>query len=190
MASNGTAVVPPPPEVGGKDTGHEIIVIPYFVDTAPAAEFTLPGLWTRLRDEGIFELFFHDHPDLTFGQFVKALSEGDTLIFMVAKKFADGRMEHMGMATLGQMLDTKLTKRAIAGFLFFKDYWNHRDADEAGGKILDHWFDVVGLDTIGGLTPKHNRPALAYIHRLGFVSVGEIPNWSILKGKVSAAVVS
>lgn len=186
MASNGSGVIPAPPE----QAEVEIIVIPYTVATDPIGEVFLPGLWKRLRDEGIFDVFFHDYPDTNFAGFVKALSAPDSLIFMVAKQWADRQIEHMGMVTLGQVLDTKLTKRGVAGFLFFKQYWNHKDADEAGHKVLEYWFDTLGLDVVGGITPKLNRPALAYIHRLGFVSIGDIPHFSTIKGHESPATVS
>lgn len=179
--------IPVPPETGATS---EIIVVPYIVDRDPIGEIMLPGFWKRLHDEGIFELFFHDHPDMSFGEFVKSLSQPNDLIFMVGKSWSDGRLEHMGMATLSQILDNILTKRAVAGFLFFKDYWNHKDADEAGRKVISVWFNELKLTMIAGLTPKMNRPALAYIHRLGFLSVGELPNFCTFKGKAVAAVIS
>lgn len=186
MASNGSGLIPAPPEI----LSENITIIPYMVDNDPTGEIFLPGLWKRLHDEGIYELFFHDHADMNFGAFVKALSSPDALLFMIAKTNADGSLEHMGIATLGQILDTKLTKRGVAGFLFFKKYWNHRDADDAGHKVLEYWFDKLGLDVIGGVTPKLNRPAIAYIHRLGFVSIGEIPHFCVLKDHESPAIVS
>jgi len=179
--------IPAPPESGAT---YEIVVLPYLADSDELGSVRLPVFWQRLHEEGIFELFFHDHPDMSFSRFVRSLTQPDDLIFMIGKSWSDGRIEHMGMATLSQILDNSLTKRAVAGFLFFKAYWNHRDADEAGRKVISMWFNELKLKTIAGLTPKVNRPALAYIHRLGFVSIGEMPDFCLFKGRSVPATVS
>ena len=152
---------------------------------------TMAYLWLRLRRENIFETLFHDFPDMNFATFVREFSQaGLSWNGMVVRRKGDEVVEHMGVFSLSQMVRSERLKRALASFALFRDYWNQRDSDEAGHAGIAYAFDVVGLDVLGGVTPKANRAALSFIHRLGFESVGEVPGFVLYNGERTSAVVS
>ena len=166
-------------------------MVPARADLMPQGEILLPGVWKQLHDEGIFEMFFHDHPDMTFGQFVQVLSNPAEMVEFVCEVDADGNVQKAAAITmLTQITKTDVLRRAVGNFLLFRDYWNHKDSDEIAQVILKHWFVEVQLDVIVGVTPKANRAAVQFIHRAGFTSIGEIPLFTSYKGSLSPGVVS
>lgn len=68
---------------------------------------------------------------------------------------------------------------ALGNFALLKTVWGAR-AIEIGEMVLNLWFHMehggeMLWQTIGGVTPSANRRAIAFIRRLGFTLVGEIP---------------
>lgn len=61
-------------------------------------------------------------------------------------------------------------------------YFYHPDAPavDVGKKVMDYWWslcsDSISLDVILGAIPVFNQRAIAFIQKLGFVKLGEIPN--------------
>lgn len=67
---------------------------------------------------------------------------------------------------------------AYGHFCFFKDLC--ADTQAVGQAILDYWFSLSGgdgpfLDVILGAVPAFNHRACAFVQKLGFVKLGEIP---------------
>ena len=82
----------------------------------------------------------------------------------------------VGFAWLNDVRDN----HAWAHFGFLKSAWGE-DALEFGRMILNYWFQFPSgsggylFDLICGHTPTDNRSAIAFIAKLGFIIVGEIP---------------
>lgn len=166
-------------------------MIPTRADLMPKGEILLPGVWKQLHDEEIFEMFFHDYPDMTFGQFVAVLSRPDESVEFVCEVDEAGNIvKAAAIAMLTQITKTATLNKAIGNFLLFRDYWNHHDSDEIGEVILRRWFVDMQLDVIVGVTPKANVAAIRFIRRVGFEQVGEIPRFCSYKGEVVPGVVS
>jgi RimJ/RimL family protein N-acetyltransferase len=160
-------------------------------DLLPQGEILLPGLWKRLHDEGVFEMFFHDFPELTFGQFVQVLSNPTERMDVIVEQDEAGNIiDTVGLSLLTQIVEKPEMKRGVGNFLLFRKYWDGKASLEIGDTILANWFDHLGMDVIAGVTPKMNHAALKYIHRLGFQSVGEIPDFCLYRGQRCPAVVS
>ena len=190
------ATLPPPPVESTETAGTTVrpskyAVYPCRADLMPQGEVILPGIWKRLHDEKIFGMFFHDRPDITFGQFVNALSVLTEKVEVICELDDDGVIvDSAALTILTQIMVTPLIKRAIGNFLLFRKYWNGDDSIDIGRIGLRHWFTDFGLDIIVGTTPKLNRAALAYVHRLGFTSIGEIPDFASYKGQKCPTIIS
>jgi hypothetical protein len=68
---------------------------------------------------------------------------------------------------------------AYGHFCYFDN--DHVSAVEFGRKVLDYWWSLSGpkgavLDVILGAIPSFNARAVAYVQKMGFVKLGEIPN--------------
>ena len=188
-----TTVTIPPPPTTPVSTVSRYRIVPCRADQVPDGETLLPGLWRQLHDEGIFEMFFHDYPDLSFGQFVKCLSNPEEQLDAVVEVDSEGNITNLAaLALLTQILLAPKVHRAIGNFLLFRKYWDHRESGVIGRVILSHWFgnDKLALGVVAGVTPKLNRAALSFVHRMGFKSSGEIPDFCSYKGEVCPGVIT
>lgn len=167
-------------------------MFPARADILPYGEAILPGLWQRLHDEGTFEMFFHDVPDLTFGQFVNALSRPEEQVHVVGLMDGPGEdAKILDTAAIAMLTDIRVTdkvKRGLGNFILMRDFWAHADAARIGSVILDAWFRE--LTVIAGLTPQTNERALRYVQHMGFQITGMLPQFTSYRGQVCDAVVT
>lgn len=158
----------------------------------PFGEVILPGLWKRLHDEGSFEMFFHDCPDLTFGGFVSALSRPEEQVHAVCLMDGPGdNAQVIDTAAIAMVTDIRISekvKRGLANFILMQAYWGAEDAEKIGMVILDAWFRE--LTVIAGLTPHTNERALRYAQHMGFRIVGRLPQFVTYRGEVCDAVIT
>lgn len=193
----------PPDAVGATGTDEKVIpfqktgkslewvIVDYNAVTMPGAETFLPGLWKRMHDDGTFGMFFHEGPDMNFCQFGAILASPiDKIQLVIGHDEAGTAKEHAGMLILNHILFNDVVKRAVGNFLFFHEYWNRHDTLALGQAVLDHWFGVMGFDIIAGVTPRANRAAIAFIKRIGFQIVGDVPNFTTYDGKPCASATS
>lgn len=180
-----------PSPVAGAHGKLEWVIVDYNPATMPGAEVFLPGLWKRMHDDGTFGMFFHEGPDMSFCQFGAILASPLDRVQLVVGHDAQGTaVEHAGMLILAHILRNDIVKRAVGNFLFFKEYWHRHDSLELGRAVLDHWFGVMDFDVIAGVTPRLNRAAVAFIKRLGFQIMGDVPNFTMYEGKRCASASS
>jgi hypothetical protein len=161
---------------------------PASADQIPFGEIILPGLWKRMHDEGTFEMFFHDLPDLTFGQFVRCLSEPGEQVHIVCEMDGENIIDTAAIAMVTDIRITENVKRGLGNFLMMKAYWGHEQSDRIGSIILDAWFKE--LNVVVGVTPELNRHALSYVQHMGFQVVGSIPLFSSYHGALCAGIVT
>jgi hypothetical protein len=183
--------VRPAPVVGAGIEKREWVITDFDATKMPGTEIFLPGLWKRMHDDGTFGMFFHEGPDMSFIQFGAVLTNPGSRIQVIVGHDAEGNAkEHAGMLMLDHILMNDTVKRAVGNFLFFKEYWHRHDSLEIGHAVMAHWFFNMGFDVIAGITPRANRAAIAFIKRLGFQVVGDIPDFTTYDGKVSASATS
>src|SRR5215472_13436469 len=66
--------------------------------TMPFTEQFLPGIWKRMHDDDTFGMFFHEGPDMTFGQFLQSIASPGQIIQIVCGHDKDGNAkEHAGL---------------------------------------------------------------------------------------------
>lgn len=200
--------LPPPPGTNGHATAIEAetaltaapdrvsaavewSIFDYDPKVMPDTEVFLPGLWKRMHDDGTFEMFYHEDPKMNFTQFGASLAAPGKRVQLVIGHDVQGTaVEHAGVVMLTDILDCPQTKRAAGNFMFFKEYWNRRDSLMLGHAVIRHWFEEMKFDVIVGVTPKQNRAAVLFIHRLGFQQIGEMPAFTVYKGQRCPAVVN
>lgn len=135
----------------------------------------LATFYERARRDGIIDAVWRDKADSNekfIGFMHSALADPPGILPIFA--FED--MQPVGLAWLTDLGPVN----AFAHFAFLKTTWG-RNSRKIAHDILAHWFswrhidDRPLLQVIIGSTPNDNMPALAFIRRLGFTVVGEIP---------------
>lgn len=162
-------------------------LMPARADLIDNGELILPMLFKQMKDEGTFDMFFHDFPDLSFGNFVKVLSDPTEQVHAVCLMEGDQIRDIAALAMLTDIRVTEHVKRALGNFLLFKNYWGE-DSTRVGGVILDAWFKH--LDVVAGVTPEKNEKALRFIEHMGFTKLGTIPNFASYRGETCGSVAS
>jgi len=161
-------------------------MVPARADLIMNGETVLPLIWKQMHEEGTFDMFFHDFPELNFGAFVRVLSEPNEQVHAVCVMQGDAVVDIAAISMLTDIRYTELVKRALGNFLLFKKYWGHEDATRIGAIILDTWFK--DLETVGGVTPELNDRALRFIEEMGFTRLGVIPGFSSYRGEQCGSV--
>ena len=130
-------------------------LLDYDAKLAVGGDIFLPGLWRRMHDDGTFQLFFHEGPEMNFWQFVSSLSDPNEKVQLVIGFDEEQKaVEHAGLVILNRILVNDKIKRACGNFLFFREYWHREDSLELGWVVLNNWFGVHKADTIAGTTPN------------------------------------
>ncbi len=177
---NETLAAPPPAKT--------FKFLPARADLIMNGEIVLPLIWKQMHEEGIWEMFFHDFPELNFGAFVRVMSEPLEQVHAVCLMEGDAITDICAIAMLTDIRQTDLVKRALGNFLLFKNYWASADNTRIGALILDAWFSE--LETIAGVTPEKNIRALRFIEHMGFEKLGVVPGFSSYRGETCGSVVT
>lgn len=172
-----------PKRPAGDGGNREWMIVDYTPQTFAGGEVFLPGMWKRMHDDETFGMFFHEGPEMNFWQFVALLSDPVRRVQLIIGHDEKGTaIEHAGFVILDNILLNEQLRRAMGNFVFFKEYWNRHDSLDIGWAVLNNWFGAYKADTITGITPEVNVPALRFVKRLGFVESGRIPNFTIAGG--------
>jgi len=76
----------------------------------------------------------------------------------------------------------------IAGFIFFRKFWDGRITTEAGRVAFDHWFKQTEAQVVLGVCPSEHFTAIRYNKRIGLHEIGRIPRAHVYKGKPCDAI--
>lgn len=166
-----------------------LMLFPYSPMPGPYGEEALIALYKRLKDEGLWEVVFHENTAMTLLEFMNFFSGPFNLLQILALVSGDSVLGMAGMAWLTdiQSCDGIMT-RGVASIVYFKDYQKPMYTDQFADMILGYWFDVLGIDTVIGMTPESNRPTVMYSKRVGFKEIGRIPQYTTINKKVEAGV--
>lgn len=125
----------------------------------------------KLDEQGLKKDVFWDGTIETedeFIEFAKNLNNSMQFVF--------DDTELLGMAWLGPITHTY----AFAHFYTYREWWGKKTL-EAGHLVNDFWFGLhrhggPTLDTLIGVIPSFNTHAIAYVKRMNWVRLGEIPD--------------
>lgn len=176
----------PPVKTNGEakaaPTPPKVVVIPYNASVDPEAHKFLPWLWNEMKTQGLVSLYFPGQENTGFANFVKLFSGGENILLVVVCNEEGLPAKAMGFATWNPMQFMN-SNAAVAGFVFFKEFWDHIHSDEAARRIMDFWFNTAGLDVVLGIIAEKNTLAKRFVSRLGWVHVGEVPQLHAYQGK-------
>ena len=176
------------------DGDKYVDVIPYNAYFDDKCRHWLFFLYDELRKDDLLRLYYPniDGSDRAYPMFVRMMSSDTTQVLLVVlkDKQTDDVTGLVGIATWERMQFGPSTL-GHAGFIFLKDFWDHRTSMAAGRRILDYWFKEMPqpLDITVGIIAKLNVLANRFVSRLGWTKVGELPNCQQYGGEACDACI-
>ncbi len=163
-------------------------IVPYNSIYDPQADAFLPYLWKRMQKDDLTEYYFPGQKDTGFASFVRLFSGDGNVALVITDDpghqwdktvagFITWTSSRMGSADV-----------AIAGFIFFREFWNHKTTDDAAVKAFNWWFNEGGFQTVLGVCPSLHQVAIRYNKRIGLKEIGRIPGAHLFDGKPCDAI--
>jgi len=182
------SAVPAEPPAAVVPTHGNIRLVPYNAIYDPQADAFLAYMWQRLQRDDVVDYYFPGQKETGFATFVRMMS-GDAQVALVITDATNGQWKdtvagfvtwtpsHMGASEV-----------IIAGFIFFREFWDHRTTDNTGAAAFDYWFTQTKAQVVLGVCPALHMTALRYNKRIGLHEVGRIPQAHLYHGEPCDAV--
>jgi RimJ/RimL family protein N-acetyltransferase len=166
------------------------LLMPYVEAPGLFSPENLVSIYTRLHDEGLWDIVFHDNPDMNLRGFMNFFGSPGVLMQVINIVDGDGIKDMAAIAWLANVERYKDRQRAMASFCVFKDYQSPSVTSPMSKLILDYWFGALRMDIIMGLTPADNHLAVRFSKRIGFQELCRIPKYSVYQGEYTDCVES
>lgn len=163
-------------------------VVPYNAIHDTQADAFLSYLWKRMQRDDLVDYYFPGQRDTGFASFVRLFS-GDGNVALIVTDDQSGQWDKTiaGFITWSPSV-MGASEVLIAGFIFFREFWDKHTTDEAGARSFDFWFSQTQAKVILGVCPSEHVTALRYNKRIGLHEIGRIPLAHIFKGQPCDAV--
>lgn len=163
-------------------------VIPYNSIYDPQADAFLPYMWKRMQKDDLVEYYFPGQRDTGFASFARLMS-GDGNVALVVTD-SDSHQWDQTIAGFITWTSSRMGSAdvAIAGFIFFREFWDHKTTDEAARVSFNYWFTDGGFQSVLGVCPALHSAAIMYNRRIGLREIGRIPEAHLFKGVPCDAV--
>lgn len=191
-----TGTTPPAPPPAMEPKAKDIVlpskgnvrIVPYNATLDQQADAFLSWMWKRLQKDDLVEYYWPGQKETGFATFVRMMS-GDAQVGLVVTDSKSGQWEDTiaGFITWTPSR-MGMSEVIIAGFIFFREFWNHHTTDNAGVAAFRYWFTETPTEVILGVCPSTHVVALRYNKRIGLHEVGRIPKAHICKGAQCDAV--
>lgn len=168
-----------------------LMLLPYDPRVGVITEDVLIGLYKRLKEEGLWEIVFHEDTGVTLLKFMNFFSSGSALLQILAISDGSTIVDFAGMSWIADInVCSGVLTRGVGSFVFFKEYQKPHFTDQFGEMILEYWICHLKINTILGVTPEGNRAAISYVKRLGLKEVGRLPEYTTFMGSAVDGVVT
>lgn len=167
-----------------------VTVVPYDATIDRESDKLLPWLWQKLQKDDLVDLYFPGQTDTGFAAFVHLLSgEGSTHSALLVTDDKSGQWDKTvaGFITW-QPMPLGAANSIVAGFIFYREFWDHRVTLAAAEAAFKFWFDGMKIDMVLGVCPALHRTAMLYNQRVGLREVGRLPKCHLYKEQPCDAV--
>jgi RimJ/RimL family protein N-acetyltransferase len=152
------------------------------------ADALLSWMWQRMRDDDLVDYYFPGQRDTGFATFVRLFS-GDAQTAL----FVTDATNHQWEDTIAGFITWTVQRWGasdviVAGFIFFRKFWDQHTTDEAGAVAFKNWFTETKAQVIMGTCPSLHTTAIRYNKRMGLHEIGRIPKAHIFKGETCDAL--
>lgn len=166
-----------------------VTIIPYNACLDPQSATFLPWLWKKMQDDDLVDYYFPGQKDTGFATFVRLFS-GDAKVAMFktndeSSMTWDDRLTGFITWSPSRMGASEVI---IAGFIFFRKFWDHHTTDQAAREAFKHWFTTTEAQVVIGVCPSLHIAAIRYNKRIGLHEIGRIPKAHIYKDQPCDAI--
>lgn len=180
ISSGATSVAVPTPPTALK--GANVALIPYNAVYDPQAADFLAWMWRRMQQDDLVDYYFPGQKETGYATFVRMMS-GDAQVGIVKAATDSTQWDDI---IAGFISWTPLTlgtrKMAVAGLVFFKKFWGHKVADEAGAMALRYWFEDTDVESVLGVCPEPHHLISRYNERMGLHKCGTLKGAHVFRG--------
>ena len=160
----------------------EVRVVPYNALADPQADTFLPWMWKRMQEDDLVDYYFPGQKDTGFGAFVRLFSgDANVALFVIEREGEDWESRIPGFITWTASR-MGVSDVLIAGFIFFRKFWDHHTTDEAAHEAWKFWFAGSDVHAILGVCPSLHTAAIRYNKRVGLKEIGRISGAHLYKG--------
>lgn len=164
---------------------NAVDVIPYNASRDADSDKFLPYVWDKLRQDDLIRIYFPDGELTGFADFVKMMSGGANILLLV-ERTPEGELKRMIGFASWSPLPYGGGGAAVAGFIFFREFWDAASSVKAASAAMQQWFDVCGLKLLMGMVASENHMAQKFLQRMGWTRLGEMPGLGLYDGKPCA----
>lgn len=170
------------------NTGGSVNLIPYNAIYDAQADAMLPWLWKKMQDDDLVDYYFPGQKETGFATFVRLMS-GDANVVLVTRDDPSHQWEDTvaGFVTWTEM-HLGATMQIVAGFIFFRKFWDHKLADETARKAFEYWFTKTDAQLVLGNCPSLHRLAIIFNKRVGLKEAGRLPMIHTFQGAPCDAI--
>lgn len=166
------------------------MLIPYVVRDGYYKPEDLVSIYNRLNNEGLWDIVFHDNPQMNLLDFMEFFSIPSVMLQIINLVEGESIIDMGAIAWLSGVEQYGDKQRGVANFCVFRDYQNPVITDPMAKIVFSYWFDCLEMDVIVGMTPAANTHAVNFIKRVGFQEACRIPKYSLYKGEYSDCVIT
>lgn len=177
-----TTTVPSGEKVNSTEgTTSHVRILPYNATVDPQGDKFLPYIWQRMQKDDLVDYYFPGQKDTGFATFVRLFSgDGNVALVLTDSTTKQWNDTVAGFITWTPM-HMGLSNVLIAGFVFFREFWDHHTTDDAGAAAFRFWFKDAGAELVMGVCPSLHTTAIRYNKRIGLHEMGRIPGAHLYK---------
>lgn len=188
LAGTRTAESSVPPRHQAIEAAAPVRLVPYDATADREADKLLPWLWQRMQHDDLVDYYFPGQQQTGFSDFTQLMSgAGKVALFITDDKSGQWSKTIAGFITW-QPMAMGMSNAIVAGFIFFREFWDGRLTMEAARLAFEHWFTTYPTNMVLGVCPSLHRAAMIYNKRIGLHESGRLPNAHLYKGTVCDAV--
>ena len=167
----GTEAVTTPVVASPTAASHRVSVIPYNASRDPEADAFLSWLWRRMKADGLTDLYFPGQVETGYTSLVEMFSKPTgAALFKLDDTESDQWNDRIPGFITWSIQQFGNAPVLIAGFIFFREFWDHKTTSDAGAAAFKFWFEdhaAAQVQEVLGLCPSLHVVAQRYNKRVG-----------------------
>lgn len=177
-----------PPPVTPAPEIHGVRVVPYDARLDTQADAFLSWMWHRMQEDDLVDYYFPGQKDTGYATFVRLMSGDAQVALFVTESDSKQWEDRIAGFITWSMSRMGASDVIIAGFIFFRKFWDHKTTDESAIIAFEHWFRQSNANVVLGVCPSLHMSAMRYNKRIGLREIGRIPLAHIYKGEKCDAI--
>lgn len=178
------------PVVKTASSTPRVSVIPYDARRDPEADAFLSWLWRRMKSDGLVDLYFPGQTETGYTSLVNMFSsDTGAALFKLDDTDSDQWSERIPGFITWSIAQFGSAPVLIAGFIFFRDFWDGKTTSDAGAAAFDFWFTKTKAEEVLGLCPASHHVAIRYNKRVGLTERMRLSNCALFHGDPCDAII-